>query len=244
LLCNHFFVQQGDVKLHVLDSGDEAASSLCPVMVSPGLSETAEEYEEFMREMLPRRTVVLSYRGRGLSSTPESGYGLEEHVSDLAAVIRARGLSRFHLFAYSRGVSYALGYASRHTEGIVSLSLQDYPASHLAMPSGWAEDYITNYLEPFGRTSNIRPAAVRAIGAESKNLPFEIRFPFPILVMRGTLEGSLLPDEELQAYLVSGKVTVKNFSRSGHDIRSAEKELFYQTVIGFIDEKEAACTLD
>ncbi|MFB5673503.1 alpha/beta fold hydrolase [Paenibacillus terreus] len=239
-----FYVQSGDVKLHVLDSGDEASSSLCPVMVSPGLSETAEEYEEFMREILPRRTVVLSYRGRGQSATPDSGYGLKQHVSDLAAVIRERGLNRFHLFAYSRGVSYALGYASAHTEGIASLSLQDYPARHLAMPSGWAEDYVTNYLEPFGRTSNIRPAAVRAIGAESENHPFEIDFPFPILVMRGTLEGSLLPDEELQAYLGSDQVTVQNFSRSGHDIRSVEKELFYQTLIGFIDEKEAACTLD
>lgn len=29
-----------------------------------------------------------------------------------------------------------------------------------------------------------------------------------------------------------------------HDIRFMEKELFYQTLIGFIDEKEAACIQD
>ncbi len=95
------------VMLHYLDSA--TSSSLVPVLICPGLSETAEEYSDMIEYLSPRRCIVLSFRGRGQSDTPASGYNLADHVADIECVVKAADLNRFHLFSYSRGVSYALG---------------------------------------------------------------------------------------------------------------------------------------
>ncbi|MDG0791429.1 alpha/beta hydrolase [Cohnella ginsengisoli] len=154
----------GGVRIHYLDSLYESDASLVPVLISPGLSETAEEYEDFMVEMLPRRTIVLSFRGRGLSDTPLAGYDLQDHLTDIESVVQHLQLAHFHLYGYSRGVSYALGYARQHPERVVSLIVKDYPAEHIAMTAEWAKSYIDDYLIPTNRlTSNIRAEAVHGI---------------------------------------------------------------------------------
>lgn len=219
--------------IHYLDSNPDG--SLMPLVICPGLSETAEEYVDLMAYLSPRRCIALSFRGRGRSGTPETGYGLDEHVADIENVVAAAGLNRFHLFGHSRGVSYALGYAQRHPASVMSLIVEDYPAMHKRMPVGWDTEYIRNYLIPFSRQRNIRPEAVTGIQRESEQRAFDTRMDKKLLVLRGMLEGSLLDEEGVQGYYrINPQAIVVEFVRSGHDIRNKEADRLYREIGAFI----------
>jgi len=223
----------GKIAIHYLISNEQDTS--VPLLICPGLSETAEEYVELMTYLSPRKCVVLSFRGRGQSDTPESGYDLQSHVSDIAAVVADAQLNRFHLYANSRGVAYALGYMEKDTSGVMSVILQEYPAEHRAMPEGWAEDYISRYLVQFSRQRNIRPEAVRGIERESTQLRLSKGINKKLLVLRGKMADSLLSDEDCRRYeRLCAEVSFALFERSGHDLRSMEKELLYRTIGDFI----------
>ncbi|MEI7026927.1 alpha/beta fold hydrolase [Paenibacillus sp. y28] len=231
------FVRNGDTFIHYLDSGNRADPKLTPLVVCPGLSETAEEYADFINGLLPRRSIVLSFRGRGGSGTPPTGYDLDHHVSDVEQVVSSASLSRFHLFGYSRGVSYALGFAVKHFPQLRSLAVLDYPAEHKQMTPDWADDYIHNYLLPTGRTANIRIEAVRGIQRESVPVRFNSRLPIPMLVMRGLLKGSLLTDTDLEAYAQLQETFQKlDFTDSGHDVRNTEPAKLTKSVAAFLNE--------
>ncbi|NMM51054.1 alpha/beta fold hydrolase [Paenibacillus aquistagni] len=233
------FLMNGDVSIHFLDSVLEADSSLVPLLISPGLSETAEEYTDMMERLLPRRVIVLSYRGRGQSDTPISGYTLEHHMSDLEAVVEHARLEKFHLYGYSRGVSYAIGYAEEHQEQLESLMLADYPAVHKRMESGWAEAYIHDYLIPHQRTQHIRQQAVRGIARESEDCSFEMNLNIPVLVLRGLEADSLVSDQSMDHYRsIQPKLQVRHFPFSGHDIRRTEPEDLYATIETFIAKSQ------
>ncbi|MFD2328186.1 alpha/beta fold hydrolase [Cohnella sp. GCM10020058] len=222
--------------IHYLDTLHESDASLIPILVCPGLSETAEEYQDFMAAMLPRRTIVLSFRGRGRSDTPLSGYDLQDHVADIESVVQQLQLTQFHLYGYSRGVSYALAYTRLHFDRIASLIVQDYPAEHKAMTAEWASSYIEDYLIPMNRlTSNIRAEAVHGIQKDSTACEITFSFEKPALVMRGLLADSLISDEELVPYKFHFlNLRIEEFSESGHNIRGSEKEKLDRTIIDFL----------
>ncbi|MDI4646914.1 alpha/beta fold hydrolase [Cohnella hashimotonis] len=224
------------LRIHYLDTLQESDASLVPVFVCPGLSETAEEYEDFIAEMLPRRVIVLSFRGRGRSDTPLSGYDLQDHVADIESVVQQLQLTKFHLYGYSRGVSYALAYARRHPHRIASIIVQDYPAEHKAMTAEWPRSYIDEYLIPTNRLStNIRAEAVHGIQKDSTACEITFSFEKPVLVMRGLLEDSLISDEELLPYrLHFSNLRIENFTKSGHNIRGSEKEKLDRTIKDFL----------
>lgn len=55
--------------------------------------------------------------------------------------------------------------------------------------------------------------------------------------MRGLLEDSLLPDDELEKYTSNfPNLRVRDFARSGHNIRGAEKSELYETIQAFLNE--------
>ncbi|MGO4344368.1 alpha/beta fold hydrolase [Paenibacillus sp. MCAF9] len=227
-----------DVQIHYLDSKPDADQKLTPLIICPGLSETAEEYEDLLLYLLPRRAIVLSFRGRGQSDTPFNHYDLKDHIADLSAVVEAAAVDRFHLMGYSRGVSYALGYAQTNEHNLESLILEDYPAEHKQMSAEWRHDYIFNYLKPMKREEKIREQAVIGIERDSSQLQLDVKLKLPVLVMRGMLEGSLLSDAELIHYKqLFSNITVKEFFESAHNIRGTEKEELYQTIEQFIKHR-------
>ncbi|CAM4452552.1 hypothetical protein FHS16_004072 [Paenibacillus endophyticus] len=229
-------VTNGEIAIHYLDSVNNCDYAKSTLVVCPGLSETADEYIDLLEAVQPRRSVILSFRGRGESETPSFGYNLGEHVSDIEAVVQDAGLSHFHLFSYSRGVSYALGYALKHKSKVKSIMVGDYPPEHRAMDEEWPEDYIHNYLIPFNRTKQIRPEAVRGIQMESRQIELKGNFDMPVLVARGLLEGSLVADSDLERYKsMCLKLTVKEYAASGHALKGQDKVTFYNDIIAFID---------
>ena len=237
MTLTHQFAQSENTRIHYLDTKELADSSLTPVLICPGLSETAEEYDDLLKHLLPRRAIVLSFRGRGKSDTPVYGYNLNEHIADIEAVVASAGLKYFHLYGFSRGVSYALGYAKNHPAHISSLLLGDYPAEHKKMPEDWADDYIHNYLIPFNRTTNIRPEAVIGIQRDSTQQSLQFEYSNPVLVMRGLKEDSLVSNTDLQIYYEAfTHIQVVEFSHSGHAIRNTEKEKLYSTIVSFLEK--------
>ncbi|WP_139998690.1 alpha/beta fold hydrolase [Paenibacillus paridis] len=224
-----------DINIHYIDTKSLADLSLTPLIICPGLSETAEEYEDLLLFLLPRRAIVLSFRGRGSSDTPMRGYDLKEHITDISAVVEHSKLERFHLMGNSRGVSYALGYAQTNEERLDSLIVEDYPAEHKQMPTGWAADYLSNYIIPTNRTANIRVEAVEGIQRESSAVFFNANLMLPVLVMRGLLEGSLINDQDLCQYTsLMPNVTIASFEQSAHNIRYKEQGKLYQTISQFL----------
>ncbi|WP_435170957.1 alpha/beta fold hydrolase [Paenibacillus glycanilyticus] len=236
---SEYYARNGEVSIHYYDSRDEADERLVPIVVCPGLSETAEEYLDFMEAAAPRRCILLSFRGRGKSDTPEAGYDLKDHLTDLESVVRDAGVKSFHLFAYSRGVSYALQYAHAFPNDVRSFIVGDYPPEHRAMPDGWAEDYIHHYLIPYNRTSNIRTDAVWGIQRESVQIPLDQPLQLPLMVARGQREGSLVTEEDLARYKrMSEAVSVKEYARSDHALKGEDKALFYADIIRFVYEQD------
>lgn len=224
------------VSIHFLDSSNKADHSLIPIVICPGLSETAEEYEDFLEYLLPRRAIVLSFRGRGESETPQAGYHLEGHIRDIESVVKTTGLTYFHLFGFSRGVSYALGYARINVDQIASIIVEDYPSEHREMPKHWSDEYLNNYLIPQNRLKNIREEAVRGIQKESIQESISFQFERPVLVIRGLLEDSLITDDDLKRYKDQFEnIEVVECSLSGHAIRNTEKEKLYKAIKQFID---------
>jgi pimeloyl-ACP methyl ester carboxylesterase len=228
-----------DVNIHYLDSLRMADERLTPIIICPGLSESAEEYEDLLAYLLPRRAIVLSFRGRGRSDTPRAKYDLADHVSDLSAVVQETAIGPFHLFGNSRGVSYALGYAQQNANQIKSLIVEDYPAEHKQMTAEWADDYINQYLIPTGRNKLIRQQAVKGIQRDSTPIKLDGRLELPALVIRGLLEGSLLSEAEVLQYTAMfTSVKVEAFADSGHNIRNMERDKLYLTIKQFLDEQE------
>ncbi|CAM4048210.1 alpha/beta hydrolase [Cohnella lubricantis] len=226
-------VSNNGVYIHYLSSNPQ--SSLTPLVICPGLSETAEDYLDLMEYLSPRPCIAISFRGRGQSDTPEAGYTLNDHVSDIASVIDAAQLSSFHLYAYSRGVSYALGYLKDNMSKVVSAIMQEYPAEHRRITPNWVDSYLNEYLIPFYRQQHIRPEAVRGIQLESEQVTFQFPIPRKMLVIRGLLEGSLVDDEAIKGYQrLSTEIEYADFHQSGHDIRNTERELLYRTIHDFI----------
>ncbi|MFX3634768.1 MAG: alpha/beta fold hydrolase [Candidatus Pristimantibacillus sp.] len=225
-----------NVRIHYYDSLERSNETLIPLIVCPGLSETAEEYLDLLEAALPRRCILLSFRGRGQSDTPDNGYKLDDHISDIESVVRHSGVELFHLFAYSRGVAYALGYAQKHKEKVKSLILGDYPPEHRAMPQEWSDDYINNYLIPYDRTLNIRREAVLGIQRESTQLSLEIDLSMDVLLARGKLKDSLVADSDIIRYTKMCKhLSIKEYNQSGHDLKSIDKWLFYNDIMSFLD---------
>lgn len=228
-----------DVNIHYLDSLQLSDHRLAPVIICPGLSETAEEYEDLLTYLLPRRGIVLSFRGRGRSDTPSTNYDLIDHIGDLEAVIQETKVNRFHLYGNSRGVSYALGYAQINQGRVCSLVVQDYPAEHKQMSAEWAEDYINNYLIPTGRNKLIRQQAVRSIQRESTAIQLDEKLELPILVIRGLLDGSLVSNTDLINYRnYYRNLKVCEFPQSSHNIRTTEKDDLYSAIKRFLDDTE------
>ncbi|WP_169082893.1 alpha/beta fold hydrolase [Paenibacillus sp. PL91] len=229
-----------DVNIHYLDTLRMADHHLTPIIICPGLSEAAEEYEDLLAYLLPRRAVVLSFRGRGRSDTPRTKYDLADHVSDLAAVVQETGIERFHLMGNSRGVSYALGFAQKNADQIVSLIVEDYPAEHKQMSAEWADEYINQYLIPTGRNKFIRQQAVKGIQRDSTPVRMEAKLALPAMVIRGMLEGSLLSEADMLHYKhLFSILTVKEFANSAHAIRATEREQLYLSIKQFLDEQDA-----
>jgi len=222
---------------------NEVASDKTPVIVSMGNWEPAFRAFPILRGIKDRTAYALSYRGRGGSDSPKTGYDWKDHASDLASVIADAGLEKAYFVAFSRGVSYTLGYLNDHPDSAKGLILVDYPAQHSQVSKGYAQFWATLRYREYKLSEHISAIALDGIERESTAMdfyPLIAKAKFPISVFAGRNRQapieSNLSDQDATRYLAANeRIELIGFEHSGHMIFDDEAEKAMLTINTLLD---------
>lgn len=241
------FVDNGGVRLHALDNArvDQARVDAArvdpgapPVLVVPGMGEHAEEYAWALEELGDRRVVVVDVRGRGRSDAPANGYTWEDHIGDLRAVVDALAVDRPILVAFSRGSSYALGYALQGPDRVRGLVVGDYFARHVGLPVEFVASQLGMRVRGVPVSERMAGHVVRGVVTESREVPLWGRLAelqCPVLVIRGGRPGRVVTDdlaEQWRAALPS--VELATVAAAGHDLWSRDLDAYLAVLAPFL----------
>lgn len=235
-----FFVHNGPVALHVLESGMPSCETPSLLVVG-GLWEPAERAIPLLSG-LSGHVVALSLRGRGLSSTPEAGYDLAHHLSDMEAVVRHCQLQAYCMLGFSRGASYALGWSLENQRKMSGLILVDQPPVHSKPGPGYVEFWSNLIYQGVPVLNFVRRTAIEGLEREALHVDFSPRLPeigIPVTLFVGrNQEANIptdLPDETLEIYTRGiPSCEVVKFSQSGHMIPDEEQEKYIAQVALFL----------
>ncbi len=236
------YVDNRGVRIHSLDNGALHAHRPA-VLVVPGMGEAAEEYAWLLDRLGDRRVVVVDVRGRGGSDVPDAGYTWEDHIGDLRAVVEARALDRPVLVAFSRGSSYALGYALTYPAETRGLVVGDYFARHVGLPAEIADQQLAQKIRGVPISERMSEHAVRSVFADGREVPLWDRLTelqCPVLVIRGGRKSALVGDElaaQWQASLPSVEMVV--LPDAGHDLWSRDPDAYLAALLPFLDHVTA-----
>jgi pimeloyl-ACP methyl ester carboxylesterase len=205
-----------------------------PLIMVPGLRNTAEEFLPMIEALAPLRAICLSLRGRGKSDIPDTGYRFENHVSDLATIIDQSHFRQVCLFGHSIGINYAIGYALENPDRVKGIVVGGYPAEYPAFTADWALKVMMKY------PNQLPMKVVLGIQHESVQISLWERLrelTCPILVLRGGKATSLLRPEIAEKYVhYAPQSHMLVFSDSGHRLWSPNFNRFITTLRFFIEE--------
>lgn len=222
------------------DTGSVGAG--LPLLFSPGLSDFADDYSEVLELFLPRRMIVVEVRGRGGSEAPEAGYHVDDHMSDLAAVLAEEGIERFHLMTFSRGTSWGLELALTQSDRVASLSIGDYWAVEVAMPDDFADRMLATRWRGRPIAERIQPHVLTGLGQQSQARalwPLLGDLPFPLLVAVGTEPGRLVDDDGIALYREARPdVEIAVIPGAAHDLFRPDRLAYPRAVLDFIDRHD------
>ena len=91
----------------------------------------------------------------------DSKFSIEQHASDVAALIKALDLGRVHLLGWSRGGAVVNEVAKRAPEVIRTLILEDGTIDMLAMESPAMREAQTEFMAEFTKRFDALKAAIR-----------------------------------------------------------------------------------
>ncbi len=210
--------------------------------MSAGIWEPAERALPLFDRLEWHHCVSFSYRGRGQSDTPVTGYDLEHHLGDLEAVVRETGIRRTVVLAFSRGIACALQFALDHPSSIAGLIVVDIPPMQYKWAPGTAEFWKN--LVYLGRplTDFIRPQAIDGLEREAREVVYWDQLPSircPVLILRGLVQdgptASNLAAEDSDRYrrlLPDAEEIV--FGQSGHMVPDDEPDKYGDVVQAFL----------
>ncbi|MBC8145069.1 MAG: alpha/beta hydrolase [bacterium] len=229
---NTTFINRGATRLAVIDV-PSVNTETC-VVVLPGMGQSAEDFASVIGDQLERRTIYVSFRGRGHSDAPESGYSFDDHVADLAAIVDGLGLDTIIVVAHSMSVPFAIAYALENMKRVSGLVLHDYPAAYPKLPDKWVERILAQ--DDFEMPEHV----VRMLAAESDNVVLfgELtRLTCPVLVTGGTEEDAFMEPDLAAIYqrlLPNGNVHL--IEGIGHDPLTPSAQPFVATVLPYLKE--------
>lgn len=117
-------VERDGIKLHYYRTGDEKQ----PILFLHGITDSGLCWNETALAFEPFYDVILmDARGHGLSDKPESGYGADDRVSDVIALLDQLNLLKLPIVGHSLGAETAALVAARYPERVSSLILEDPP---------------------------------------------------------------------------------------------------------------------
>ncbi|XNL82148.1 alpha/beta fold hydrolase [Actinomadura madurae] len=156
-----------------------------------------------------RQLIRYDERGCGLSDWQVPGFGFDDWVDDLEAVVEAVGLDRFPLLGVSQGGAVAVAYAARHPERVSRLVLAGAYARgrHVRARDDAERDAAALDLD----------LAPRGVGPPGSQLPAGLRLAVPagrhsagmggvrrvpaaddVAGQRGALSGGVRPDRRFR----------------------------------------------
>jgi pimeloyl-ACP methyl ester carboxylesterase len=223
------------VRIHLLTSG-HPSDPRPPLVVVPGMCQPAEAFARPIAGAVDRRCVFVSLRGRGHSDAPVEGYTYEDQLSDVLAVVDHLGLERFWLLGHSVGVAFALGVAARLPARVAGLILSDYPPHYPPFDEAWAARVLQMPRLPM-------PAhAVHALAREARRVVLTDQLASigcPVLLTRGSTEGSLLPEPLAEIYTRHLRhCRVEILHGIGHEPLQGGGQPFLSLLRSFLAEQE------
>jgi pimeloyl-ACP methyl ester carboxylesterase len=97
------------------------------------------------------QVIVIDHRGHGRSDKPMGGYSIQEHASDVRAVLDAVGVQKAILVGNSIGGMIAMQFTLDHPDRVTGqLILSSGTALGENMPKEAAAAFQTDYLATFG----------------------------------------------------------------------------------------------
>ena len=229
------FVTSTGTRIHYLDSGGDDRGA--PIVFVPGMTDLATDYSGVLGQF-GRRAVVVELRGHGRSGVPSHGYGFEERCDDVGAVVDDLTGGPVHLVTFSRGTTYAVGWALRNPDRVLSLAIGDYVPAEIVPPAG----AIDHLLDGSWRGSPVRgrldeEAARRTFAAaRSRSLWDELASLQPALLVVRSRERLLVDDEAWDRYArLFPRSRRIEFSDSPHDIFRADRSRYPRLVRAHID---------
>jgi pimeloyl-ACP methyl ester carboxylesterase len=236
------FVDNAGVRLHALDTGPRAEAR-APVLVVPGMGESADEFTWLLEALGDRRVVAVDVRGRGRSDAPASGYRWEDHYGDVAAVVSELDVSWPVIVAFSRGSSYALGHALSAPGTVRGLVIGDYGARHVGLPAEMADHQLASVLRGVPMYERMPEHAVRRVVEESVEVPLWDRLPelgCPVLVIRGGKRGGLVTEAVAAQWRAAlPTVELALLPEAGHDLWSYDVDAYLAILLPFLDAVDA-----
>ena len=200
------------------------------LIISMGIWEPAARALPLIARLTGRHCIALSYRGRGGSSTPKSGFDWSNHMSDLACVIENETINKPVFLGFSKGVSYMLGYLSANLEIARGIIIIDYPAIHSKLEKGAAEFWSNMIYNGFKLDNYVTTHALEGIENESTYKEFYNdlnKMKCPVWVFRGTdsqsdIQSNLTNDDILKYKSSIKELEIVDFKYSGHMILDEE----------------------
>lgn len=237
-----FFVDNGTIKIHVLENGISSTETPT-LLVIGGLWEPAERAIPILSK-LSSHVIAMSFRGRGLSSTPETGYDLTDHLSDIDAVVEYCCLQNYCVLGFSRGASYALAWSLKNQQNMCGLILVDQPPIHIKPDMGYVEFWsnlsylgvpILNYM----RHKVLEGLERDAVEVDFSSQLSQLQIPVTLFVgsNKEAKISSNISDETIELYKQEIECCeVVEFQKSGHMIPDEEQQKYITEIAHFINK--------
>ena len=232
------FAQNGDVRIHYLDSGGDDHGS--PIVFVPGMTDIADDYLDVM-PLFGRRALVVEIRGHGSSSAPESGYDLADLSADVGAVVNAVTDGPVHIVTFSRGTTYGLAWAIENGHRVRSLAIGDYVPEEKVLPDGVSRLLLDGRWRgtPVSERLN-EDAAIKTFQAARDRSFWEALAELqpPLLAVRSS-ERILVGDDKWSRYkALFPHAQLIEFHDSPHDIFRPDRSRYPRLVQEHVDRAD------
>jgi pimeloyl-ACP methyl ester carboxylesterase len=228
------WTNNGGVRIHWLDLQHESRST--PLLIVPGMTNTAEEVSSLIESHISRRTLVISIRGRGRSDSPASGYSLNDQASDVVAVCHSLNLKNVIIAGHSVGAAIALLSASQINA--IGVILMDYPPYYPQVSQDWVEQVLQDH------TRSISDIAIRGLArdGEAVSLKNELNaFKDSALFLKGILDTSLVPDSLLiRIQEIAPYINVEKIENAGHELFEENPSRVMSCIDNFVQRLESS----
>ncbi|WOO34883.1 hypothetical protein R2R35_13845 [Anaerocolumna sp. AGMB13020] len=228
-----------EIEYYVFNQPSNKAS----LIVSMGVWEPASRSFPLISRLKGHHCIVLSYRGRGRSSEPATGFDWADHSQDLACVLEQESFYNPVFLGFSKGVSYMLGFLLHHSVVPKGILIIDYPAVHIKAEEGYSDYWSSLYYNGSKLTEFVSTHTLEGIEKESTYRDFykDLKhYSCPICILRGMDNASSIPsnltDTDILKYQSAAtRVEIIPFLYSGHMILEEELGKASRCILEFLE---------